>query len=109
VNAKGHDGASTHDKEASVPKLVYTVEEFCEAHGISRGTFYNLMTAGRGPRVMKIQNRTLISLEAAKAWRRVMERGTVPTKPIRNPAGGRSKSSYIKTHPADHGERPPVT
>ena len=37
-----------------------TVEEFCQAHRISRGTFYNLLKDGRGPRVMKVGARTLV-------------------------------------------------
>ncbi len=50
-----------------------TVDEFCQSHRISRGTFYNLLKDGRGPRVMKIGSRTLISAEAAVDWRRRME------------------------------------
>lgn len=52
-----------------------TVDEFCQAHRISRGTFYNLLRDGRGPAVMKIGARTLVSIEAAAAWRRRMEQG----------------------------------
>jgi hypothetical protein len=53
--------------------LVFTVPEFCEAHGISRALFYILQREGRGPRVMKCGRRTLIAREAAEAWRRQME------------------------------------
>jgi predicted DNA-binding transcriptional regulator AlpA len=58
---------TTQDKAAS------SVSEFCQAHGISRGMFYNLVRDGRGPRVMKVGTRTLISHEAAADWRRQME------------------------------------
>jgi hypothetical protein len=51
----------------------HTVEEFCQAHRISRGTFYNLLKDDRGPRVMKVGARTLVSNEAAADWRRRME------------------------------------
>jgi predicted DNA-binding transcriptional regulator AlpA len=51
-----------------------TVEEFCHAHRISRATFYNLLKAGQGPSIMKIGSRTLVSNEAAAAWRQRMER-----------------------------------
>lgn len=54
-----------------------TVDEFCHAHRISRGTFYNLLKVGQGPAVMKVGTRTLVSCEAAAAWRRLMERQTV--------------------------------
>jgi hypothetical protein len=46
---------------------------FCRAHGISRATFYNLIRRGEGPIVMKVGKRTLVSDEAAEAWRRRME------------------------------------
>jgi predicted DNA-binding transcriptional regulator AlpA len=61
--------SSTGQKAASV-------DQFCAAHSISRATFYNLRKAGKGPSEMKVGNRTLISEEAAEAWRRRMERET---------------------------------
>ena len=54
-----------------------TVDEFCHAHRISRGTFYNLLKDNRGPSIMKIGARTLVSSEAAAAWRRRMEQQTL--------------------------------
>jgi len=56
----------------------HTVEEFCQGHRISRGTFYNLLKDGRGPRVMKVGARTLVSVEAAADWRRKMENESTP-------------------------------
>ena len=53
-----------------------TVDEFCRSHRISRGTFYNELKAGRGPRIMKVGSRTLVSEEAAAEWRRRTERAT---------------------------------
>ena len=52
---------------------VQTVDEFCQSHRISRGTFYALLKEGRGPTIMKVGARTLVSEEAATAWRRRME------------------------------------
>lgn len=49
---------------------VYNVNEFCEAHRISRTMFYELAKEGRGPAVTKLGNRTLILGEAARDWRR---------------------------------------
>jgi predicted DNA-binding transcriptional regulator AlpA len=57
-------------------KSAFSVDEFCADHGISRATFYNIRSAGRGPAEMKIGTRTLISVEAAEAWRRRMEAET---------------------------------
>ena len=52
----------------------YNVLGFCLAHGLSRRTFYHLRQVGDGPRIMKCGRRTLISIEAAQAWRRARER-----------------------------------
>lgn len=57
--------------------LMFSVSEFCRAHGISRGTFYKLLGEGRGPKAVKIGRRTLISNEAAEEWRRRLEREAV--------------------------------
>jgi len=37
---------------------------------------YHLVNAGKGPRLMKVGRRTLISVEAAADWRREMEAKT---------------------------------
>jgi hypothetical protein len=49
------------------------VPTFCLLHSISRASLYNLWRNGRGPAVMKVGTRTLISREASAAWRRQME------------------------------------
>ena len=56
-----------------VTRQAYTVEEFCEAYRISRAMFYVLQAQHKGPRIMKVGRRTLISDEAAKEWRSRME------------------------------------
>ena len=53
--------------------MIYSIIEFCQAHRISRGTFYKLLGEGLGPTAVKIGRRTLISGEAAQQWRRRME------------------------------------
>ena len=58
-----------------------TVDEFCQGHRICRATFYNLVKTNRGPRLMKVGSRTLISVEAAADWRRQMEGLTAATGP----------------------------
>ena len=50
-----------------------SIDSFCHRNGISRAMFYKLLKAGKGPRIMKIGSRTLISAEAAADWRRSME------------------------------------
>ncbi len=50
--------------------LAFSIPEFCRRHGISRAHFYNLSKTGDAPTVMRVGRRTLISAEAAAAWRR---------------------------------------
>lgn len=54
-------------------KSALTIEDFAELHSISRGYVYKLINQGRGPRLMKVGRRTLISRESAAEWRRAME------------------------------------
>jgi hypothetical protein len=61
---------------AQVSPLAFTVRESCAAHRISRGLLYVMLRDGRGPRVIKAGRRTLISAEAAAAWRAKMEAAT---------------------------------
>jgi len=55
----------------------YSILQFCSAHSISRALFYLLLKDGRAPAVMKVGRRTLISAEAAAAWRKRMETETL--------------------------------
>jgi hypothetical protein len=48
---------------------VYTIDEFCRAHRISRAKLYQLWDAGDGPRVMRVGIKVLITTEAAAEWR----------------------------------------
>jgi hypothetical protein len=59
-----------------MPKAAQTVDEFCADNNICRATFYNLRKIGRGPRIMKVGSRTLITTEASSDWRRQMEAET---------------------------------
>lgn len=53
----------------SVNQNALSVIEFCRSFGISRSMFYKLLREGRGPRLMKIGRRTLITPEAAQEWK----------------------------------------
>ena len=57
-------------------RKTYTVPQFCADHNISRASFYNLLSEGKGPTIMKVGSRTLVSVEAAAAWRRRVEAET---------------------------------
>lgn len=50
-------------------KLSFSVSEFCALNCISRAFLYQLWAAGNGPERMRVGRRTLISAEAAAAWR----------------------------------------
>lgn len=61
---------------AQPPPAAMTVVEFCCAHRFSRALFYLLVREGRGPRLLKVGRRTLITLESAAEWRGRMEAST---------------------------------
>jgi hypothetical protein len=54
---------------APIKRDALSIDEFCAANGISRGLYYALMARGLGPGIIKIGRRTLISVDAASAWR----------------------------------------
>lgn len=56
---------------------VFDVSAFCTAHKISRSFFYRLISEGRGPRLLKLGKRTLISVEAAAEWRMRIEQESI--------------------------------
>jgi hypothetical protein len=68
------------DNIAAPANATYTIAEFCLAHRISRTALYDLWNAGNGPRRIQIgtgrSSKVLISVEAAKAWRRQREKVT---------------------------------
>jgi excisionase family DNA binding protein len=55
-------------------KSYYSVRELCSLLGISRALFYKLRQEGRGPNVIKLGKRTLITNEALQAWQRWLEK-----------------------------------
>ena len=56
-----------------VAPLAMSIKEFARSHGISVDMYFALARAGVGPAVMRVGARTLISVEAATAWRRARE------------------------------------
>jgi predicted DNA-binding transcriptional regulator AlpA len=60
--------------QAGAPgRMVLSIADFCAAYAISRAMLYKMFADGRGPRVMRVGSRRLISVEAAEEWRRKME------------------------------------
>ena len=56
-------------KSPKHPFQAYSIPEFCDAHRISRGSFYNLQKEGLAPLTFRVGKRVLISEEAAAEWR----------------------------------------
>jgi hypothetical protein len=74
----------------------FSVYGFCIAHGLSRSKFYGMLREGEGPRVMKAGTRTLISVEAAQAWRRARERVTARLRTARSPTARRVRKNHAR-------------
>jgi hypothetical protein len=55
-----------------IDRDAYSIEEFCRRHSISRATYYNLKTAGKGPRESHALGRVLITKESAHDWREMI-------------------------------------
>ena len=53
--------------------LALSIHAFCVLHGISEDMYFKMGREGWGPATMKVGSRTLISHEAAAAWRRKRE------------------------------------
>lgn len=56
-----------------IEPMAYSVDKFCDLHGISRARLHRLWKKGIGPRTMQVDGLTLISREAAAEWRAQME------------------------------------
>jgi predicted DNA-binding transcriptional regulator AlpA len=61
------------ESNALVERRAFTLNGFCEAHGISRAMFYKLLKVGQAPRFAKIGTKILITTEAAAEWLRARE------------------------------------
>lgn len=57
----------------TVERRAYSVAEFCASYNVSKSTFYKMARNGTGPRLMRVGERTLVSVEAADEWRRRLE------------------------------------
>jgi hypothetical protein len=66
------------------PRYAFKISEFCEAHRISRGKFYELKAKGLAPRISNIDGVQVVMIEDAAAWRR--ERSEASAATISSPA-----------------------
>lgn len=65
-----------HAAKRATELAAYTVDAFCEAHGIGRNLFYRAIREGWGPVTFLCGNKRLTSVEAAARWRAEMETRT---------------------------------
>ncbi len=70
----------------------YSIDEWCEKHRISRGTWYNLNRAGKGPRYMMVGSRIVITAEWDAQWCREREVATAAVRKAANASKAPSKS-----------------
>jgi hypothetical protein len=54
--------------------IVYTREEFCKVHKLTRQNFWRIQKRGDGPNFYRVGRRIFISIEAANQWRNSLER-----------------------------------
>ena len=51
----------------------YSIDQWCDRRGFSRGTFYNLERRGQAPRTFRVGTRRIISKTADEEWLRERE------------------------------------
>jgi hypothetical protein len=56
-----------------VPPLGMSIDEFCDCYGFKRNLFYELVKAGKGPDIMQLGRRRIITTAAAERWARERE------------------------------------
>lgn len=54
---------------SSTSAVVFTVDEWCARYKFGRSFFYKLLREGRGPKIMKLGSRTLITVNSDNEWR----------------------------------------
>jgi hypothetical protein len=73
MSLQEHSSARHAVSSQDAGRAAYTVNEFCDAHRISRSKLYELWSAGVGPRFIQVGTKKIITNEAAADWRRAGE------------------------------------
>jgi hypothetical protein len=81
---QGDDAAADRDG-------AFSIRSFCKRHEISESFFYKLRALGLAPAIMKVGARTLISREAAAAWRRRYEAAAARSQALKPTPSGRER------------------
>jgi hypothetical protein len=72
--ATGRKYHTLKDYLADVPRVAFTVPEFCAAYRLSLSMYYKLKKAGKGPRETHVMSKVTISHAAAEEWQRSCEK-----------------------------------
>ena len=64
---------SAEQRAPDVPRVAYTIPEFCSAHRFSLSMYYKMRAAGTGPRESHAGTKILITLANAAAWLKKLE------------------------------------
>jgi predicted DNA-binding transcriptional regulator AlpA len=59
--------------QSPVTQTALSVAQLCARNQISRVTFYELRKQGKGPRIMRVGRRVLISVAAEADWHQALE------------------------------------
>jgi hypothetical protein len=59
----------SQDTEGGTRPACYSLDEFCDAHRISRAMYYKLDKLGQAPSIIRVGNKVLITMESAARWR----------------------------------------
>jgi hypothetical protein len=63
-------------------KLAFSISEFCALHGISNSYYFLLRQRHEAPEELRIGRRTLITAEAAAAWRAERTKASNPQEAV---------------------------
>jgi len=83
---------------SGLERAAYTIREFCDAHRISKSTYYNLRKQDLGPDEARVRDRVIITMEAAARWRKARERATAAERTGHTAAPSAAAHSQ-PTHP----------
>jgi hypothetical protein len=59
-----------------------SIARFCSRNDISEALYYKLQVNGLGPKTIRLGKRTLITVEAERAWRKARERKAVSVEAL---------------------------
>ena len=61
------------EQAPDVPRVAYTIAEFCASHRLSLSMYYKMQKAGTGPRESHAGSKVIITLANAAAWLKQIE------------------------------------